>query len=202
MKDKVVIIFAFLILIIIGVIVVFSFINNVNTQNNHKVTKKTQEEIDFEKLKEILNENVEAKIFVTNSSTEEQLKQYEEELNSLTNIEVIEFVSKEDALDMMKDKFNDDNTKTILNEYEGDNNIFPNSYIVKIKLNDNLQTVDEIQEYFDNKKEEMESVDGVIKVTMSTLTLLEIYKEYGIEALEIYSENGMKALNEYIQNSK
>ena len=66
-------------------------------------------------------------VFINNDATQEQIEELEEKLRALDGVSTTEYVSKEDALTQMKDRFGD--RKDILAGYE-ENNIFPDSYIV------------------------------------------------------------------------
>ena len=88
-------------------------------------------------------------VFVKNEATQEQIDELGEKLRKLDGVSTTEFVSKEDALNQMKEKFGDN--KDLLAGYE-ENNIFPASYVVTLtdlKESDNVQK--EI-ETFDNIK--------------------------------------------------
>ena len=88
-------------------------------------------------------------VFIKNEATQEQIEEVEEKLRALDGVSTTEYVSKEDALTQMKDRFGDKND--LLAVYE-ENNIFPASYVVTLT---DLSKSKEVQEQiltFDNIK--------------------------------------------------
>lgn len=75
----------------------------------------------------------EVQIFLNIYTTEKEKQQLEEQIKQLSGVKKITFKSKEDALKIMKEKFKD--KADFLKGYEGENNIFSESYV--ITLNDN-----------------------------------------------------------------
>ena len=68
-------------------------------------------------------------VFIENDATQEQIEEIEEKLRALDGVSTTEYVSKEDALNQMKDRFGD--KRDLLAGYE-ENNIFPPSYVVTL----------------------------------------------------------------------
>ena len=68
-------------------------------------------------------------VYINNDATDEQVKEVENKIRTLNGVNKIEFVSKEDALNQMKEKFKD--KEYLLEGYE-EKNIFPASYIVTL----------------------------------------------------------------------
>ena len=88
-------------------------------------------------------------VFINNDATQEQIDEIEEKLRALDGVSTTVYVSKEDALNQMKEKFGD--KKDLLAGYE-ENNIFPASYVVTLT---DLTKSKEVQEQiltFDNIK--------------------------------------------------
>lgn len=88
-------------------------------------------------------------VFINNDATQEQIEEVEEKLRALDGVSTTEYVSKEDALTQMKNRFGD--KKDLLAGYE-ENNIFPASYVVTLT---DLSKSKEVQEQiltFDNIK--------------------------------------------------
>lgn len=81
------------------------------------------------------------RVFIWDETTEEQRLQLESEIKALEGINTVVFKNKQQALDdfkgMMKDR------QEFLKAYEGENNIFPASYIVTLT---NLEKSNEIQD--------------------------------------------------------
>ena len=88
-------------------------------------------------------------VFINNDATQEQIDEVGEKLRALDGISTTQYVSKEDALNQMKQKFGD--KKDLLSGYEK-NNIFPASYVVTLTdLNRSKEIQDQISK-FDNIK--------------------------------------------------
>lgn len=88
-------------------------------------------------------------VFIKNEATQEQIEEIEEKLRALDGVSTTEYVSKEDALTQMKDRFGD--KKDLLAGYE-ENNIFPASYVVTLTdLSKSKEVQDQILT-FDNIK--------------------------------------------------
>jgi cell division transport system permease protein len=88
-------------------------------------------------------------VFINNDATQEQIDEVGEKIRALDGVSTTLFVSKEDALNQMKEKFGD--KQDLLAGYE-DNNIFPASYVVTLT---DLTKIKEVQEQiltFDNIK--------------------------------------------------
>lgn len=67
--------------------------------------------------------------FINNEATEEQIQAIGDQIKQLDGVNTVQYVSKEDALNQMKDKFKD--RKYLLDGY-AENNIFPASYVVTL----------------------------------------------------------------------
>lgn len=68
-------------------------------------------------------------VFINNDATQQQVDEIEKKLRALDGVSTTVYVSKEDALNQMKEKFGD--KKDLLAGYE-ENNIFPASYVVTL----------------------------------------------------------------------
>ena len=68
-------------------------------------------------------------VFIVNDATQEQIDEVGEKLRALEGVSTTEFVSKEAALNVMKERFGD--KQDLLAGY-AENNIFPASYIVTL----------------------------------------------------------------------
>lgn len=96
-----------------------------------------------------MNQHKEYKSLLTTKQHGEQIDEVGDKLRNLEDVLTADFVSKEDALNQMKEKFGD--KKDLLAGYE-ENNIFPASYVVTLK---DLGRSKEVQEQiltFDNIK--------------------------------------------------
>lgn len=67
-------------------------------------------------------------VFVKKEATQEQTEELAEKIRKIDGVSTIEFVSKEDALVQMKEKYGSE----LLEQYDGENNIFKDSYVVNL----------------------------------------------------------------------
>ncbi len=88
-------------------------------------------------------------VFINNDATQEQMDEIEKKLRALDGVSTTVYISKEDALNQMKEKFGD--KKDLLAGYE-ENNIFPASYVVTLtdltkskEVQDKILTFDNIK---------------------------------------------------------
>lgn len=87
-------------------------------------------------------------VFVKNEATQEQIDELGEKIRSIDGVSTVEFVSKDEALEQMKERFGD--KQDLLDGYEGDNNIFTASYVVTLTDLSKSKTVqDQINTYSD-----------------------------------------------------
>ena len=99
-------------------------------------------------------------VFVKEEATDEQIKALGEQISKIEGVNKTQFKSKEDALNQMKEKFGEEN-ESLLEGYEGENNIFTASYVVTLTdLNLNQQVQNEISK-----------LDNVKKITSSNQTV-------------------------------
>ncbi len=101
--------------------------------------------------------------YIQNDATDEEITLLGEQIQALEGVNTIEFVSKEKALQQMKDRLGE---KSYLLDGYDENNIFPASYIVTLTdltLTSNVQA--EIQE-----------LDNIKKITSSDQTISTLVK--------------------------
>lgn len=88
-------------------------------------------------------------VFINNEATDDQIKEIGEKIRKLDGVSTVDYKSKNDALNQMKEKFGD--KQDLLAGYE-ENNIFPASYVVTLTdLNNSKNIQDQISK-FDNIK--------------------------------------------------
>ena len=120
-------------------------------------------------------------VFVKNEATQEQIEQLGENIRRIGGVSTTEFVSKEEALNQMKEKFGD--KQDLLEGYEGENNIFTASYVVTLTdLTKSQEVQNQIKTYSDvvkkiNSKDEVVTTlinlaNGIKIVTGVILVLL------------------------------
>ncbi len=80
-------------------------------------------------------------VFIWDETTDEQKQAFEEEIKKLDGINTVVFKSKQQALDSFKEQMKDN--QEFLQGYEGENNIFPASFVVTLT---NLEKSKEIEE--------------------------------------------------------
>ena len=83
-------------------------------------------------------------VFIWDETTDEQKQKFEEEIKKLDGVNTVVFKNKQQALDSFKEQMKDN--QGVLEGYEGENNIFPASFVVTLtdlEKTENIQ--DEIQ---------------------------------------------------------
>lgn len=98
-------------------------------------------------------------VFVTSGTTQDQLDEIEDALRKMEGVSTVLFQSKEDALNIMKEKYNDN--EELFADYEGENNIFTESFII---------TLTDL-EYNSSVQEEIAKLDNIKKITSSDETV-------------------------------
>ena len=79
-------------------------------------------------------------VFIWDETTDEQRQQLETEIKALDGVNTVVFKNKQEALEDMKSRFKDN--QELMTGYEGENNIFPASFVVTLT---DLEKLDEIQ---------------------------------------------------------
>ena len=123
------------------------FIPYSNSENNSLgiINSKIGYNIELENGKKVLDIfqsslQSEIEIFLFDNTTEKEKKQLEEKIKKISSVKKIIFRSKEDALKVMKERA-PDLVEEYDEEYDEENNIFPESYIVTLANNDNVKIV-------------------------------------------------------------
>ena len=89
-------------------------------------------------------------VFINNDANQEQIEKLREEIRNVNGVSTVDFKSKEEALNQMKEKFGD--KQDLLAGYE-ENNIFPASFLVTLTdLNLSKQVQEEILKFENVKK--------------------------------------------------
>lgn len=91
-------------------------------------------------------------VYINNDATDEEIKEIGEKIRALHGVNTTDFVSKDAALNQMKEKFKE--KEYLLEGYE-ENNIFPASYVVTLT---DLNLSSQVQE-------EINKIDNVKKIT-------------------------------------
>ena len=104
-------------------------------------------------------------VFIKDEATDDQVKELGEKIQNVDGVNTVTFKSKQEALDSMKEDLKD--FQELLGAYDGEKNIFPASYIVKLT---NLEKIDSVQdaiksmEFVDTIKSSDETIDALIKI--------------------------------------
>ena len=102
-------------------------------------------------------------VFLEQDLTDAQVQKVGLQLESLDNVKIKEFISKEDFMD----RFGDELTEGIVDSYEGDKNPMPNAYMITMKNLDLFQeTLEDIQRI---RGVEEASYDAGVASTLSQL---------------------------------
>ena len=106
-------------------------------------------------------------VYMTTEATDEQINQLETDIWNIgtDKIQKVEFVSKQQALETMKTSFED--AEWIFDGYEGENNIFPVSYIVTLtdlSYTKEVESAIEQMENVDKIRSSNETIDTLIKI--------------------------------------
>ena len=119
-------------------------------------------------------------VFIKNEATQEQIEDLEQKIRKIDGVSKTEFVSKEAALNQMKERFGD--KKDLLEGYEGENNIFTASYIVSLTdlklsktVQDQILTFDMVKKITskDETVNTLINIANVVKIgTVALLILL------------------------------
>ena len=99
-------------------------------------------------------------VFVKNEATQEQIDKLGEDIRKIDGVSTVDFVSKDEALEQMKERFGE--RQDLLDGYEGENNIFTASYVVTLTdLTKSQEVQDQINTYTDVVKK-IQSKDEVV----------------------------------------
>lgn len=102
-------------------------------------------------------------VFINTDVSDEEVEKIGDDLKNISGVNTITFVSKEDALNQMKEKFKD--KQYLLTGFE-ENNIFPASYVITLTdLNETNRVQTEIRNIVGDKLKNITSKDE----TVSTL---------------------------------
>ena len=108
-------------------------------------------------------ENVESaqgiQVFATREATDEDIKKLGEDILKISGVNKIEFKSKEEGLEQLKERFAEN--QEVIAGYEGENNILTDSYIVTLT---DLNLLSQV-------KDEVNKLDNVKTITSSDKTV-------------------------------
>ena len=136
-------------------------------------------------------------VFVENSN--ENINDIQENLENLEYVKDVKLVSKEDALNNLKNEMN----SNVLDDFSSD--IFPNSFIITFDIN-SVEDFEKIKTLEDN----IASIDGVRDIAASGCNeIIEVYEKTGIKGMREYNkimtimhEQGIDGVNNYLEEHK
>ena len=109
-------------------------------------------------------------VFVKNEATQEQIDQLGEDIRKIDGVSTVDFVSKDEALEQMKERFGE--RQDLLDGYEGENNIFTASYVVTLTdLTKSQEVQDQINTYTDVVKK-IQSKDEVVTTLIKEISIM------------------------------
>ena len=104
-------------------------------------------------------------VFILNEATDEQIEELGNKIKALEGVNTVKFKTKEQALQTMKEDMKE--YKDLLEGYEGENNIFPASYVVTLT---DLTLTETVQD----KIASMENVKRITSSNSTISTLIQI----------------------------
>lgn len=153
-----------------------------------------------EEIIRILENNIAFQVYVDNAY--DDIDKIEKQISEINGIKSIEFHSKEQVLEEMKKTLGADGD--LLDIYEGENNIFPSEFIIKIEIND-LEDIEKVE----NIEEELLNIKGIKKINSNYKSMIYIYEDYGIaglrqylEIMDIIAEKDFEKLEEYLEQNE
>ena len=153
-----------------------------------------------EEIIRILENNIAFQVYVDNAY--DDIDKIEKQISEINGIKSIEFHSKEHVLEEMKKTLGADGD--LLDVYEGENNIFPNSFIIKIEIS-NLDDIENI----DNIEKELLDIEGIDDINSNYDSWVNVYEDYGIDGLrqyleimDIIAEKDFEKLEEYLEQNE
>ena len=103
-------------------------------------------------------------VFILNEATQEQIDELGNKIRALDGVNTVKFKTKEQALETMKQDMKE--YKELLAGYEGENNIFPASYVVTLT---DLTLTEEVEG-------KIATMEGVKRITSSNDTISTLIK--------------------------
>lgn len=146
----------------------------------------------------IIEENVSFQVFVYNSV--DNLDEIQKELENMIYVNNVKLITKEEALEEMENKVG----TNIFDDDFRSNNIFPDSFIITLKIN-NIKDCLKIRDLEEN----ILKIDGIKKVDTSCSGFINIYEKKGSKALIEYNkisiimdEQGIDGVKAYLNENE
>ena len=118
-------------------------------------------------------------VFINNDTTQEQIDEIGDKIRQINGVSTVEYVSKDDALEIMRERFKDN--PEALEGYDEEHNIFPASYVVTLsdltlsqEVQDQILTFDHIKniESRDQTVDTLISLANGIKIVTGVILVL------------------------------
>lgn len=146
----------------------------------------------------IIEENVSFQVFVYNSV--DNLDEIQKELENMIYVNNVKLITKEEALEEMENKVG----TNIFDDDFRSNNIFPDSFIITLKIN-NIKDCLKIRDLEEN----ILKIEGIKKVDTSCSGFINIYEKKGSKALIEYNkisiimdEQGIDGVKAYLNENE
>ena len=160
------------------------------------ITDKRKGE-ELESIK-IIEEKVSFQVFVYNSV--DNLDEIQKELENMIYVNNVKLITKEEALEEMENKVG----TNIFDDDFRSNNIFPDSFIITLKIN-NIKDCLKIRDLEEN----ILKIEGIKKVDTSCSGFINIYEKKGSKALIEYNkisiimdEQGIDGVKAYLNENE
>jgi len=125
--------------IVLIVLIVIACVTGIIIKKNNKNEAEERIRIKREKIVEYLKANVGIQVYFNKDSSEEAISEFIEEVGNVEGIVEIKRISKEEALEELKSKL--ENNKEIIDEYTAE--VLPESIVIKIKDGSNYAQIEE-----------------------------------------------------------
>lgn len=146
----------------------------------------------------IIEEKVSFQVFVYNSV--DNLDEIQKELENMIYVNNVKLITKEEALEEMENKVG----TNIFDDDFRSNNIFPDSFIITLKIN-NIKDCLKIRDLEEN----ILKIEGIKKVDTSCSGFINIYEKKGSKALIEYNkisiimdEQGIDGVKAYLNENE
>jgi len=108
--------------------------------------------LNVDQLADEVEGQVEIRVYLDAAVTDAQIPSIQNDLGSLPQVMEVRFVSKEEGLELVKEKLGEEN-RDILEGYEGDENPLPDSFTIKVDEPQNVAAVaDRIKHMYDDRE--------------------------------------------------
>lgn len=119
---------------------------------------------------DLIEKDVTVVVFLSNDTTEEDRKLFDEELQKMDNIDYYDFASKQEVKTNMAKEY--DNLKTILDDWEESENPLKDTYTIKVKDVERIkETADKIKTF--DKVDSVQYGEGLVEKMLGAFSAVE-----------------------------